>query len=327
MRKKKVKALSLLSGGLDSLLAVKVLQDQGIEVVGISFTTPFFSAENAKKGAAELGIKLIVENITNPHMKLVKDPPRGHGKYMNPCIDCHTLMINIAGKLMEKKGFDLIATGEVLGERPMSQNYSSLMGVANRSGYGEYLLRPLSAKLLPEIKPEKEGLVDRSRLMNIQGRSRKPQIKLAKKYGIKSYVQPAGGCLLTDPGFSKRLKDLFYHSKKFSVRDVELLKLGRHFRLNKETKVIVGRNELENRQIEDLASSSDVLIISSSVPGPSSLVLGKVTHVEIEKASALTASFAKAKGKPVEMELIVKGKKKNVCAKPSDKEHWNKLRL
>src|SRR3989338_780967 len=202
---KQVKALCLLSGGLDSQLAVCVLKNQGIEVTGISFTSPFFGSKNAEKAAAAMNIELIVKDITSEHLPLVKNPPHGYGKCMNPCIDCHALMVKKAGEIALAQKFDIIATGEVIGERPMSQNLNSLGVVANDSGFKGVLLRPLSAKLLPPTKPEIDGLVSREKLLALSGRSRRPQMKLANEFGLKSYVQPAGGCLLTDPEFSKKL--------------------------------------------------------------------------------------------------------------------------
>ena len=268
----KVKAIALLSGGLDSILAVKLILEQGIEVEGVTFETPFFSARKARSMAKKVGLPLVIIDITEEHLEMLKAPRYGYGKNMNPCIDCHILMLKIAGKRMEETGADFVFTGEVLGQRPMSQGRQSLDLVAKRSGYQEYILRPLSAKLLPETKPEIESKVDRQKLLDLQGRSRKRQIEMARCYGITDYSTPAGGCLLTDPMFSKRLKDLFKHHRDFRIRDIELLKFGRHFRINNTTRVIVGRNSLDNEAIQRFYEEGDILIHMTHFPGPTAIV-------------------------------------------------------
>ena len=223
---------------------------------------------------------------------------------MNPCIDCHALMLNEAGEIMEREGYDFIFTGEVLNERPMSQNRNSLIRVAKRSGYQPCVLRPLSAKLLPETLPEREGLVDRERLLNISGRGRKPQLALAKQYGVKNYPAPAGGCLLTDPNFSFRLKELFAHNFNCSVQEVELLKLGRHFRIG-GIKIVVGRDESENDRLRELVNNKDVLLSGEHIPGPIVLVSGGASPAFLEKAAGLCVRYSDAKHKET-MPLINK---------------------
>ena len=187
---------------------------------------------------------------------------------MNPCIDCHTLMLKIAGQRMVEEEADFLFTGEVLGQRPMSQGKQSLQVVAKNAGFPDRIIRPLSAKLLEETAPEREGKVDRSRLLDIQGRGRKQQMEMAVHYGITSYPAPAGGCLLTDPIFTRRLRDLFGHHPDYRIRDIELLKVGRHFRLDENTKAIVGRNAMDNQTIERLAEAGDALIRVAQAPGP-----------------------------------------------------------
>jgi tRNA U34 2-thiouridine synthase MnmA/TrmU len=270
----KVKGIALFSGGLDSSLAFKVIEKQGIEVLGITFETPFFSAARARASANRIGLPLTVLNITEEHLHMLHAPRYGYGKNMNPCIDCHTLMLKIAGRSMEEEGADFVFTGEVLGQRPMSQGKQSLYVVAKNAGYPDRIIRPLSARLLPETAPEREGKVDRTRLLDIQGRGRKQQMEMAVHYGITSYPAPAGGCLLTDPVFSKRLRDLFDRHPDHYVRDIELLKVGRHFRLTEKTKAIVGRNAIDNDTIEHLAIAGDALIRIAQVPGPTVLVPG-----------------------------------------------------
>jgi tRNA U34 2-thiouridine synthase MnmA/TrmU len=206
------------------------------------------------------------------HLEMLKQPRHGYGSGMNPCIDCHALMFREAGKLMQQWGADFLFSGEVLGERPMSQNKQSLRIVARDSGFEEYIVRPLSAKLLPITKPEQEGKVDREQLLDIQGRSRKRQMELAKQYGITEFPEPAGGCRLTEPNFSKRLKDLMTHKVNFSINDIELLKVGRHLRLSEQVKCIVGRNEQDNNKIEELRQKQDVLLTTEEVAGPVVLI-------------------------------------------------------
>jgi tRNA U34 2-thiouridine synthase MnmA/TrmU len=289
----KIRGIALFSGGLDSILAVKVIQEQGIEVTGVSFETPFFGADKARKAAAGIGLDLIVMDITEEHLVMLKNPRYGYGKNMNPCIDCHILMLKKAGDRMRQVGADFLLTGEVLGQRPMSQGKQSLHVVAKRSGYQEYAIRPLSARLLPETLPEKEGKVIREKLLDIQGRSRKRQMELVDKYKITHYEQPGGGCLLTNPGFSKRLKDLFDCKKPFDIRDIQLLKFGRHLRLNDKVKIIVGRNKKDNQAIRDLLGAEDAVIEMKDFPGPTVLVPHTQDEDVIRFASAVCVFYSK----------------------------------
>jgi tRNA U34 2-thiouridine synthase MnmA/TrmU len=298
----KVKGIGLFSGGLDSSLACKVIAEQGIEVKGITFETPFFSAARARASARLIGLPLVVLNITEEHLRMLHAPRYGYGRNMNPCIDCHTLMLQIAGRRMEEEGADFLFTGEVLGQRPMSQGRQSLVLVAKNSGYPDRILRPLSARLLPETAPEREGKVDRSRLLDIQGRSRKLQMEMAARFGITSYPPPAGGCLLTDPLFTKRLRDLFTHDPGHGVRDIELLKIGRHFRLDEKTKAVVGRNAADNGAIERLALAGDALLRVAQFPGPSVLIPGGGVPETRLLAARLCARYSDA---PKEREISV----------------------
>jgi len=290
----KVKSIALFSGGLDSILAVKVIQEQGIDVLGITFETPFFNAKKSVEISKGIGISILTINITEEHLAMLKAPRYGYGRNMNPCIDCHTLMLNIAGRKMEELGADFLFTGEILGQRPMSQGKQSLHIVAKNSGYGGYILRPLSASLLPATIPEIEGKVDREKLFNIQGKSRKRQIEMAKKYGITDYSTPAGGCLLTDPMFSKRLKDLFEHRKDFKIRDIELLKYGRHIRLNEKTKIIVGRNRSDNTAIQNFSEDEDTVITMKGFPGPTVLIPHGCDDKTLDRAAAICALYSDA---------------------------------
>ena len=293
--RKKVKALVLFSGGLDSILAVKILKEQGIRVKAISFRSYFFDAKEAKKAAKKLKISLKIIDFSKDHLKIVKKPKYGYGKAMNPCIDCHILMLKKAKEIMEKEKFDFVATGEVLKERPMSQNFQALKIVEKESRLKGYLLRPLSAKLLEPTIPEKKGLVDRQKLLDISGRSRKRQLELAKRFKISFYPTPAGGCLLTDLEFGKRLKELMERYPQFQRNDIELLKLGRHFWQDK-IKIVVGRNKEENEKIKALAKRKDILIEMENYPGPLTLVRGyspkKLSQEVLEKAKFLTQYYS-----------------------------------
>jgi tRNA U34 2-thiouridine synthase MnmA/TrmU len=306
---KKLKAILLFSGGLDSMLAAKILLEQGIKVFPVFFKSYFFGPEIAKKSAKILGLKLKVVDFSKEHLKIVKKPKFGYGSSMNPCLDCHILMLKKAKEIMKKEKFDFVATGEVLGERPMSQNRRALELVEKESSLEGYLLRPLSAKLLKSTILEKKGLIKRENLLDIQGRSRKRQIELAKKFGIKWFPSPAGGCLLTDLEFGKRLKELLEKYPNFGGEDVEILKLGRHFWIGK-IKIVVGRNESENLKIKKLAKKGDVLVEMKNYPGPTTLIRnygkGEIGKSVLEKAKSLTKFYStKARNKrDVKFEII-----------------------
>jgi tRNA-specific 2-thiouridylase len=299
-------AIGLISGGLDSIVAAALMLEQGIGVIGISFTTPFFSSQGAERVATALGIPLQVRDITEPHLEMVRHPRHGYGGNMNPCIDCHILMLREAGQVMEAEGGDFLFTGEVLGQRPMSQNKNSLRIVERESGYEGLILRPLSAQLLPETIPEKEGKVDRGRLLDIQGRSRKRQMALAGRYHIQEYLSPAGGCLLTDPVFSRRLRDLFHHRDPVQVRDIELLKVGRHLRLRDALKVIVGRHAQDNEHIAYLVAPDDDLLNVEAYPGPLCLIPHGGTWDDVQRAASLCVRYSDA---PHDVQVTVRWRK------------------
>ena len=297
-----MKAIALLSGGLDSTLAAKVVMEQGIKLEALNFLTVFCTCTNredtclaSQKAVETLGIPLKVFNVSEEYLDVVKHPRHGYGSNMNPCIDCRIFMLKKAKAYMEGSGASFVVTGEVLGERPMSQRRDAMRLIEKEAGLEGFILRPLSAKLLPASIPEKEGWVDREKLLNIQGRSRKPQIQLAENFGIRDYPCPAGGCLLTDPGFARRMKDLILHNPEFSLNDVHLLKMGRHFRLFPKIKLVVGRNEEENQKIQTFAQEEDILLRLSCFPGPLSLLRGEVNGASIEKAAALTVRYSKAR--------------------------------
>lgn len=289
--KKVGKGYSLFSGGLDSMLAVCVLREQGLHIEGITFSSPFFKIEGAKQSAEQLGLTLHVVDFTQDILELIEAPAHGFGGSMNPCIDCHGRMIRRAGEMMRENGFDFVATGEVVNQRPMSQNRQSLRTVAKDSNLEGRLLRPLSALLLDPTIPEQEGIVDRSRLLGLSGRGRKPQMELAEKYQLKSYPSPAGGCILTEKGFGRRLRELKDHEGLSDLRLVKLLLHGRHFRLPGGAKCVAGRDVRDNRYLKGCFQPQDVLIYTVNVPGPTLLLPGGADVPDIEIASGMCAQY------------------------------------
>jgi tRNA U34 2-thiouridine synthase MnmA/TrmU len=289
------KALGLLSGGLDSCLAALCLKRQQIDVTAIAFVTPFFGSRSAEQMAVQMGIPLRVENISDIHLEMLKAPRYGYGKNMNPCIDCHAMMFRLAGEMMAREGYDFLFSGEVLGQRPMSQNANALRSVANFSGHPDRILRPLSAQVLPITPMEEQGLVDRDRLLDIQGRSRKRQQALALEWGLVNYPSSGGGCLLTEKHFSDRLRDLFVHQPDCSVSEVELLKIGRQFRLSEHAKLTLGRHQDDNDKIRAAAAPEHFLLLTPGIAGPVGLVSGQPDDADLETAGAITAAYGKGR--------------------------------
>jgi tRNA-specific 2-thiouridylase len=303
MTNQKIKGIGLLSGGLDSILAVKVLQEQGLDLLGITFTTPFFGADSALAAGLAVGIEVRVIDITEIHLQMLKEPRYGYGRYMNPCIDCHALMLREAGRIMHGAGADFLFTGEVLGQRPMSQRRDSLRSVEKLSGMEGLILRPLSAKLLPPSLVELDGRVDRSRLLDIHGRSRKRQIELAAHFQIRDYPNPAGGCLLTKDGFVRKLRDLLSARPDPGRREVELLKRGRHFRLPGGSKCVVGRSEVDNAQLQAVADPEWLCLQVPGCPGPLALMPEvQVSEPDLILAAKIIAAYCDA---PVDAAVTV----------------------
>ena len=307
----KCRGLSLLSGGLDSQLAVCVLRDAGAYVEGVCFETPFFGADRARAAAEQLGIKLHVVDFTDDEIALIKDPPHGFGSAMNPCIDCHATMIRRAGEMMERMGFDFVSTGEVLNQRPMSQNRQSLGVVEKSSGLSGRLVRPLSAGLLEPTIPETQGLLDRSKLLSLSGRRRDPQIELAERYGLRDYPSPAGGCKLTEEGFSNRLRDLMEHEGLDEMDLVRCLPKGRRFRLAGGSGVVLGRDAAENEMLESIRRGDDVVLRPVSVGGPTAFipVRGSFAAPEEDVASAagIVAAWSRPSESPIAVEIVSSG--------------------
>ena len=323
-----MKALCVFSGGLDSMLAVEVVRAQGIEVQALFFETPFFGSKKAVESARAMGLPLRVLDLTDRHMEVVRAPRHGYGGNMNPCIDCHALMFRAAGERLSREGADFVITGEVLGQRPMSQNRNALDLVASESGIAGLLLRPLSARLLPATVPEKEGWVKRDLLMDFQGRSRKPQMALADKLGIPGYPSPGGGCLLTEKAFSRRLKDLLFTRPHPGTREIELLKLGRHFRTDSGTKLVVGRNRRENEAIRGLSGGGDVLLSTRSTPGPTVLVSGAQGEESLHLAARITGAYSDAAtGETVAVRVEADGEERVIRVRAGEKGEFRRFML
>lgn len=307
------RALVLFSGGLDSMLAAELLRRCGVEVTAVVFTTPFFGSSAAEKAADRLGLELEVVDIAERHLEVVKNPRYGYGKNMNPCIDCHALMVEMAVGRLEELGADFVASGEVLGERPKSQNRQALELVAKASGAGDLLLRPLSARLLPETLPEREGWVDRERLLDLCGRSRRRQMELAEEWGIGEYESPAGGCLLTDAAFSARLRELMLRVPGFDAGDAELAKVGRQS-WHGSTLIVLGRRHAENLRLMELALPSDLLLREKGIPGPLALLRAyprgaSPNRREVKEAARLLGIYGKGKSplQPDQVEEVSPG--------------------
>lgn len=294
-----VRAVVLLSGGLDSQLAVRILQEQGIEVEAVNFKTVFTCCQDlAGQTARDLGVRLTVIAQEDDYLDLIKKPQFGRGKGANPCVDCRIYMFQRAKAFMHQIGAQFVASGEVIGQRPMSQKRNDLDVIAHHSDLDGLLLRPLSALLLPPTIPEKEGWVDRSRLYGIGGRGRKPLLELAKKYGLRHVPSPSTGCALTEVLFSKKVFDILRHSPSAGRWEFELLKFGRHFRYDDATKVIVGRREADNIRLEFMHQAPDAastaLLIPANFIGPMSLVVGPATAGAVDFAAGLMVRYSKA---------------------------------
>jgi tRNA-specific 2-thiouridylase len=290
------KALVLYSGGLDSILTVKLLQSCGVPVEAVHFDNPFHQNPDPThlvSTAAQLGITLHIKSLTEEYLQLISQPPHGYGKRMNPCIDCRIYQLKLAKQLMPEYGASFLATGEVLDQRPNSQRHDALDIVERDSGVRGILLRPLSAQHLRPTLPELEGWVDRKRLLDLKGRGRTPQIELAAHFGITDYPAPAGGCLLTTEEYSQKVADLLANHTALTLRTVELLRWGRHLRLAPEVKIIVGKDAGDNAQLIRLASSDDFVMESRAYLGPVTLYCGPGQSRLLELAAAITAGYGR----------------------------------
>jgi tRNA-specific 2-thiouridylase len=326
----KTKALALLSGGLDSTLAIKLLLEQGIEVEAINFITPFCLCKKGGCGAQNAAQKLDIPLKTIPvgedYLKIIRNPKHGYGKNMNPCIDCRIFMLKKAKKHAKQTQTAFLVTGEVLDQRPMSQHMKALRTIEEEAGLKGKILRPLSAKLLPPTTIEEKQLVDRQKLLNIHGRTRKNQIQLAKQYNITDYPCPAGGCLLTYKEYANKLRDLFNHKKHVSLKDVNQLKLGRHFR-HEKNKIIVGRNQTENEALLRTKPPSDYYFEVPDCGSPIALLQGPKTTKAIKKAAQLTAYYSDQKTKQTTVTYGKQNLNKKTTVTTPTPEEVDKLRI
>lgn len=292
----KKKAIALLSGGLDSILAIRIMMEQEFECIGIYFTSPFWSNKEKeekiiKKIALDNKFELLIVPVDNEYIEIIKNPKHGWGKTINPCIDCKIYMLKKAKEIMEKNNASFIVTGEVLGQRPMSQQKNTLNLITKESCLKGKIVRPLSAKNLEATEAEEKGMIDRDKLYNISGRSRKIQFELVKKFRINDFTPPAGGCLLTDKLFAKKLQDIFKNNKSCTFNDIELLKYGRHFRYNGK-KIIVGRNEIENEKLIKMKGKDDYIFEVPDFGSPNTILQGIKDNDSIIFASKLTAFYS-----------------------------------
>ncbi|MBU1912254.1 MAG: 7-cyano-7-deazaguanine synthase [Candidatus Omnitrophica bacterium] len=299
------KAVALLSGGLDSTLAIKLMLDQGVEVHALNFLTVFCNCTSkgcrhqATKVAEKFSVPIKVMNITKEYMEVVKNPKYPRGRNMNPCIDCRIFTFKKAKEFMKEIGASFIITGEVTGQRPMSQRKQAIMTIEKESGLEGLIVRPLSAKFFEPTLPEKSGIINRDKLLDIDGRRRTRQIALAKDLGINDYPCPAGGCLLTDKCFSERLKDLLKYNARYDINDLHLLKIGRHFKISDELRFLVGRDEQENAKLVSFSKAGDYIFDILDIPSAVGLARGKVMENDIEKMASILARYSDSNGKSV----------------------------
>lgn len=290
------KAVALLSGGLDSHLAIKIMQAQGVEVEAVNFKSTFSCCkDDASAVSRQLGVKLTILSLGEDYLKLVRNPKFGWGRSVNPCMDCRIYMFDIAKKFMDQIGASFVISGEVLGQRPKSQMMDALTIIPRESGLEDLLLRPLSAKLLAPTLPEREGIVDREKLYDIQGRSRQRLHELAREFGISDIPTPSNGCILTDENYGNRVKDHFTHFAGQNFWDFESFKVGRHFRLDDTHKVILGRNQVENDTLAHLNKEREgtTYFEPENFAGPSALLVGSLEEEWIQKAGGLMLQFSK----------------------------------
>ena len=297
----KKKVVALLSGGLDSRLAVKMMQNKGFEVTAVAIKTPFCDFDcgrgcgfEIRETADTLGVDLRTVYLGDDYIEMLKNPKYGFGSGMNPCIDCRAMMFRAGRRVMEEIGAEFIISGEVLGQRPMSQHGPALRTIEKEAGLDGKILRPLSGALLPPTKAEQRGLIKREELGMIRGRSRKEQMKLAKEFGFDDPPNAGGGCLLTDPRFAIRAKDLFKYVETPTTNDIDLLKIGRHFRFDPKTKLVVGRNEDENEMLKALALADDILLETKDYVGPISLLRGNDSENNLKLSAAITLRYSDA---------------------------------
>ena len=331
----KKKVVALLSGGLDSQLAIRMMQEQGFEVSAVAIKTPFCDFDcgrgcgfEIRERADDLNVNLKTVYLGDEYIEMLKHPKYGIGSGFNPCIDCRAMMFDAAKKHMDEIGAEFIISGEVLGQRPMSQHGPALRTIEKASGLVGKIVRPLSAALLPETDPERNGLIKRENLGMIKGRTRRAQLDMAKKYGIENPPNAGGGCLLTDPSFGLRAKDLFAHTETPTINDVDLLKIGRHFRLDEQTKFVVGRNKDENEMIKAIALPGDILFQARDYMGPVSILRGKNADMYVKFASSITLRYSDApKGEQASVIINKNNTKEEIIAQHAEEESYIKFRI
>ncbi len=297
------KAVALYSGGLDSTLAILVMQRHGVDVTAVTFMNHFGCDISDKSSCSKdpfaasvkFGFQVKLSHLSDKFLEIVKNPKHGHGKNMNPCIDCRILMLKEAKQFMKILGADFLITGEVIGQRPMSQRKNCFPMIDKAADVKGLVVRPLCGKLLPVTIPEEKGLISRDMLLDFNGRSRKPQIALAEELGLTEYPAPAGGCLLTEPIYSFKLKDLLGHNKDPEYKDINFLRVGRHFRFSPDCKIIIGRNNEENETIKSLSDQDDYKLRVLNHGSPLTVILGKATDDAIAFAASLCARYSDAK--------------------------------
>ncbi len=330
------KAIALFSGGLDSTLAILVMLRQGIEVTALTFLNHFgcdisdksSCSKDPFSAAEKFGFEVKLSHLSEKFLNIVKNPKYGHGKNMNPCIDCRILMLKEAKEFMSLTGADFIITGEVLGQRPMSQRKNTFPVIDKEAGVKGYVLRPLSARLLDVTIPEDTGIVNRDMLCDFNGRSRKPQMALAKEFGLTDYPTPAGGCLLTEPNYAFRLRELLKYNSDPEFKDINLLRIGRHFRFSPHCKIIVGRDKEENETLKALSDSRDYILKVEGYGSPTTLVVGKTTNEALAIAASLCARYSDAKHLPeVDVSVSFKNEKYYLKVTPARSEIIELLRI
>ncbi|MEW6515458.1 MAG: asparagine synthase-related protein [candidate division FCPU426 bacterium] len=315
------KAIALYSGGLDSTLAVALMRRAGVEVIPLTFTSPFGGGsgeEGRMRAVADtFGLELQTVPFAEELIALVKSPRHGHGKNLNPCIDCHLLMLRKSKALLPAYGADFVVTGEVLGQRPMSQHRQALDLIARQSGLAELLLRPLSARLLPPTLPQVKGWVGEEWLLDIAGRGRTRQLELAKSLGLEKYQPPAGGCLLTDPGYTRKLRDVM-DSGLLTEHAAEVIRHGRYFNLGPAAKLVVARQEAECRRLEALAQAEEWLLVpGDATRGPSGLLLGPEGESNLGAALEILAHYCRP-APAMEMEIGKPGGQRSLVRLPAE---------
>ncbi|MCF7913406.1 MAG: tRNA (5-methylaminomethyl-2-thiouridylate)-methyltransferase [Candidatus Cloacimonetes bacterium] len=285
------KCIALFSGGLDSILAVKHMERLGYQVKAVFFETPFFEAESALQAAKANEIDLQVIDVLPQYLQVLENPRYGYGKNMNPCVDCHGFMFRMAAELLTETGADFLISGEVLGQRPMSQRKDAMNAVAKLSGVKDLLVRPLCQQFLADTLPIREGWVDKAEMLDIQGRGRQRQLDMAREFGVTEFQNPAGGCKLTDIKYSRKLKDLLLH-KQLNDDTIKYLKYGRHFRLNEHTKLIVGRDKAENEHLS-LLTTDEIVVKTVDFHGPLGIICktGTVTETELKTAAGIVLRY------------------------------------